>query len=227
MILVLLLISIFSSVIGRIFLFLSKPCNFCKFFLLWQKLCMKDIQILKLMLFFPRDSSLFPQLNRKHEEQIMLIHLETEPGPCWVIALVRLSLLLTPQVCFRPLPFEEYCLLSTTRLQETLLCFFSSVHSLPQRLSTQNVSYGGTQAIVMEFLQIPIYTPTHIVIKSFSNFTSLQNSLSIYGKRVSQKCPDTINPQRDSENIWQSQLISKGFYHLQSFNLIIFASIVL
>lgn len=151
MILVLLLISIFSSVIGRIFLFLSKPCNFCKFFLLWQKLCMKDIQILKLMLFFPRDSSLFPQLNRKHEEQIMLIHLETEPGPCWVIALVRLSLLLTPQVCFRPLPFEEYCLLSTTRLQETLLCFFSSVHSLPQRLSTQNVSYGEPRPQLWSF----------------------------------------------------------------------------
>lgn len=103
---------------------------------------MKDIQILKLMLFFPRNSSLFPQLNRKHEKQVMSIHLETEPGQCWVIALVRLSLLLTPQVCFRPLPFEEYCLLSTTRLQETLLCFFSSVHSLPQHPGTQNVSYG-------------------------------------------------------------------------------------
>lgn len=72
----------------------------------------------------------------------MLIQLETELGQCWVIALVRLSLFLTPYVCFRPLSFEEYCLLSTARLQETLLCFFSSVHSLPQHPSTQNVSYG-------------------------------------------------------------------------------------
>lgn len=152
---------------------LYKSCNFCTIFIIWQKLCLKYLKILKLMLFSPRNSLTFPPFNREHKEPNALIWSEIELGQCWVTALAVILgvLLMSNLFCFRPLSSVGYFLPSSAKLQEASLCLSSLIRHLPHHPSSQNASCGEHWPLLWNFSRLQYITPTHTVIKRFSNFT--------------------------------------------------------